>query len=140
MARKARARRAARGLAHTDTAALRREIERRAAGLLTRHETLASELAEVQAELTALGVDAGSTGRVGRGRPPGRRRARNKVTLIQALRAALKGKTMSAGQAADAVSAAGYKSKSESIVPQVRIALMKRKHFKRVERGRYTAK
>jgi hypothetical protein len=135
MARKAQNRRAARGLARTDTAALRRELERRARMLVARRDQILAELSELDAGLRALGV-AGA--RPGARR--GRRRARNKTTLVEALRAALKGKTMSAGEAAEAVTAAGYKTESPSFLMQVRIALGKKQLFKRVERGRYTAK
>jgi hypothetical protein len=128
-------RRTPRGLAHTDTAALRRELERRAGLLVARREQLLAELSELDAELQALGVAGAS-----RPGPRRRRYARNKMTLVEALRAALKGKTMSAGDAIAAIAAAGYKSTSRTLTIQVRNALAKAEHFKRVERGRYTAK
>lgn len=125
-----------RGLARTDTATLRRELERRGRVLLARRDQLLTELSELEAELRALGA-AGSP------RPGARRRrpyTRNKKSLVEALRAALKGKTMSAAEAIEAIQAAGHRIGSRTFVTQVRIALGRREHFRRVARGRYTAK
>ena len=140
MARKTSSRRTSRGLAATDTAALRRELERRERSvdaLLARRKRIASEMAAIESEIEALGGGAGSPPRGRRGAP--RRRPRNAQTLAQALAAALKGKTMSVKEAAQAVRDAGYKTTSRSFYVQVITALAKG-GFKKVARGRYTAK
>ena len=129
---------------------LNAELQRRRgqAGKLQRHhDQLATELDRLRAELEALGSLDGAVprgrgrgGRRGPGRPPGRRgRRRNKATLVDTLAAALKGRTMGVAEAAAAVKAAGYKSGARSFRIMVNTALIKGP-FKRVGRGRYTAK
>jgi hypothetical protein len=70
-----------------------------------------------------------------------RRRATNDTPLPEALHAAMKGKTMTVSEAAEAVQAAGYKTYSSSFKIMVNMALAKHtKLFKRVGRGQYTTK
>ncbi len=101
-------------LARISVADLNAELARRRgqAGALQRHhDELAAELDGLRADLEALGsIDGavprgrGRGGRRGPGRPPGRRRrGRNKTTLVEALAAALKGKTLSIADAIAAV-------------------------------------
>jgi len=66
-------------------------------------------------------------------------RPRNKATLVDALAAALKGKTMGVAEAMAAVKAGGYKSRSKNFRTMVNIALIKGP-FTRKGRGMYTAK
>jgi len=143
MARKTSTRRSAtRGLASADTASLRRELERRAQnvdGLLARRDQIVSEMARLESEIEALGGGTSTPARGRRGASPGRRRHKNAQTLTQALAAVLKDKTMSVKEAAQAVRDAGYKTTSRSFYVQVVTALAKG-GFKRVARGRYTAK
>src|SRR5436190_16918797 len=92
-------------LALISVADLNAELQRRRgqAGKLKRqHDDLATELDRLRAELEAVGSLDGAMpsgrrrgGSRGPRRPPGRPgRARNKATLVGALAAALKGKTM----------------------------------------------
>lgn len=76
------------------------------------------------------------------GRPPGpgRKRPRNESNLIEVLAAVLKGKTMGVAEAMEAVQTAGYRSSSPNFKAMVNGSLIKKKYFRRVERGRYTAK
>jgi hypothetical protein len=61
------------------------------------------------------------------------------MNLTDSLAAALKGKTVSVGDAAEAVQQAGYRTNSSNFRTQVNIALIKGP-FKRVGRGEYTAR
>ncbi len=78
-----------------------------------------------------------------RGRKPGagkgrRRKARNAVSLSDALAAALKAKSpLSVGDAMQAVKAAGYKSNSKIFRTIVNQTLAKEKRFKKISRGQY---
>ena len=82
-----------------------------------------------------------------RGRKPGpkkgarrstRKRAKNKITLPDALVAAVrKGSTVSPADAGKAVKAKGYKTTSKTFGVQVASALAKDKRFKKVGRGQY---
>ena len=128
-------------LSRIPTAQIHAELRRRqrdVAALLARREALARKLAFFDELLHGTSAQPAPTpnGAVGR-----RRRAVNAVSLPQALHAALKGKTLSVTEAADAVLKSGYKTHSKSFRIQVNIALTKHPElFKRVERGRYTAK
>jgi hypothetical protein len=116
---------------------LRREIARReryVATLERRKNKLLRRVAALDEQITAHG---GTSGRAEWG---GRRtRARNEVNLIDALAEILKGKTMSVTEAAEAVQKNGYKTTSPNFRTMVNAALLNKKKFKRVERGRYTA-
>jgi hypothetical protein len=65
---------------------------------------------------------------------------KNKVKLPDALAAVLKGATMSVAEAGAAVRKAGYKTNASRFGAVVGFALTKSGEFKRVARGRYTAK
>lgn len=67
-------------------------------------------------------------------------RAKNAMTLTQALEKVLSNKTMTVTDAADAVKDAGYRTNSNNFRTQVNIALIKSGKFKRVGRGQYTVK
>ncbi len=65
------------------------------------------------------------------------------MPLPEALHQVLKGKTLSVGEAVEAVQRAGYKTSSNNfrtIVNQQLIAAKNKKLFKKVARGQYTAK
>lgn len=120
-------------IATMSIADLHAEIRRRERGsksLLRRRQTLLKKIASLDAQIVAAG---GSPGKSAGPRP------RNEMSLVEALRQALKGKTMSVTDAAEAVQKAGYRTSSVNFRTMVAIALSNKKNkFKRVERGRYT--
>ncbi len=65
---------------------------------------------------------------------------KNEMTLVEALAKALKSKTMGVTEAMEAVQKVGYRSTSKNFGMIVNLALINSEKFKRVERGRYTAK
>lgn len=99
--------------------------------LLKRRERLLKELQAVDVEIAKHGASSGSDGR--------RLRARNAMSLIEAIRAVLDGKTMGVNEVADAVQQAGYISTSPAFRTIVNQTLINNQtKFKRVSRGRYT--
>ena len=67
-------------------------------------------------------------------------RAKNAMTLVEALAVVLKGKQMSVSEAAVAVQKAGYKTTAENFRVMVNLAFIKNKKiFKRISHGVYTA-
>jgi hypothetical protein len=121
---------------------LKKEIARRQRGLaklVAKRDALNCQIAELE----SLGIVAKPA--VKRGRKPGRKRGRKAGRapragslinlLVQALGA--KGK-LTVAEAADAVMATGYKSKSKSFKLIVNQALAKNRRFKRVGKGIYT--
>jgi hypothetical protein len=126
------------------TAELHREIRRRertASRQLRRlqrqRDKIAARLSEIDAEITR----AGGRVRVGRrGGAPGRRRPRNKTNLVEALAGVLKNATMGVTQVMEAVQRAGYRTNSPNFRTIVNQALLNKGRFKRVSRGKYTAK
>jgi len=124
---------------------LQAEIQRRMKEL----PKLIKQRDELNRRIAEMGVaDVQAEGKVARGRPKaakaakaGRRRrpkARNKVSLVDSLAAALKVKgSLSVGEAVDAVKAAGYKSNSRIFRTIVNQTLAKVKRFKKVGRGQY---
>lgn len=118
---------------------LHKEISRRrktVGALERRRATLLKKLAALDAEIAANGGTSG--GRAARA-GTGRTRARNETNLLDALKEVLKGKTMSVTDAAEAVQKAGYQTTSPNFRTIVNQTLLKKKHFKRVERGQYTS-
>jgi hypothetical protein len=119
-------------------AEINRELARRqraVAALERRRSKLLKRVAEIDAEIIANGGAAGKWSMGGRKRP------KNTVQLLDALKDVLKGKTMSVTDAAEAVQRAGYQTSSanfRTIVNQTLINNIK-KHFKRTGRGMYTA-
>jgi hypothetical protein len=115
---------------------LEREIQRRKrgmAGLLRRRERTAAKLRDLDALISSMG---GSPGRA----PGARTRPKNETNLVDALAAALKGKTMGVTEAAEAVQKAGYRTSAANFRVIVNQTLINSGKFKRVERGMYTAK
>ena len=151
-------------LASVPTADLQRELERRMSDMSQRRDELLSELDSIDRMMTGERRGpgrprrkAGRRGRPGRpkgagrrrGRPPksaamktrGRKRPRNKMNLVEALAAVLKGRTMGVTEVADAVKKSGYKTTSPNFRTIVNQALLKHKSvFDKVGRGQYTAK
>lgn len=129
-------------LASISSARLEAEIrlrERVLAPLLRRRAKVAAKLAALDRRLAALGGRAGPARRAGAAGPRGRR-AKNAKTLAETLVSVLRGKTLSVSEAAAAVKRAGYRTNSRHFRTQVNIALFKDRRFKRVSRGKYTAR
>ncbi|HMN97271.1 MAG TPA: hypothetical protein PKC43_12500 [Phycisphaerales bacterium] len=142
---------------------LQAEISRRQRGataIVKRRERLAAKLAEIDRHLVSLGIEPGSAApRRGPGRPRGSgaaarpaaaavarrgkrgRRPKNGQSLVDALHKVMTGKTLGVAEAAKAVLDEGYKTKSSNFRTVVNQTLLVNKdRFKKVERGRYTAK
>lgn len=118
-------------------AELQRELQRReqsAKGLLRRRATLAKKLEALDEQLAAMGVTA--TGIIG-GRV---KRAKNSMSLVDALHKILTGKEMGIPAIIPALATVGYRSESPNLRTMVNVALLKKSHFKRIARGVYTAK
>lgn len=105
-------------------------LERRRAGLVKKIEA-------IDAQIASNGGAIG--GRRGAAAGTGRTRARNETNLLESLREVLKGKTMSVTEVAEAVQKAGYQTTSPNFRTIVNQTLLKKKFFKRVGRGQYTA-
>ncbi len=120
---------------------LEQELRRRHAqvGKLQRkRQTLLKRLAKLDEQLSELGANAPAT-RVGRG-GGGRVRPQNKVSLVEALAAVLKGKTMTVSNAAEAVKKSGYKTNAANFRVMVNQAFIKHRNiFKKISHGHYTA-
>ena len=115
--------------------------ERAARQLATRREKLVAQIDEIDAELASFGYEVTDAPRGRRGSSGRGSRPRNEMSLVEALAKALKGKTMGVSEAADAAAALGYKSTSANFRNIVNQTLLKHPdHFKKVERGQYTAK
>jgi hypothetical protein len=122
-------------LAGLSVSELQMELRRRQRGvakLERRREKLMAELADVNAEIAGLGGSSAGVTASGR--------ARNTMTLPEALAQVLSGVEMSVTEASDAVRAAGYQSTAANFRTMVNQALLKDKRFSKVSRGRYTAK
>jgi hypothetical protein len=107
-----------------------RTLERRRAALLKKVAALDAMIAASGG--TAKGERNGAAG-------GGRIRPKNEMQLLDALKATLKGKTMGVAEVSAAVQKAGYKTTSSNFKTIVNGALLKKKYFRRVERGQYTA-
>ena len=133
-------------LGSVSTAELRRELVRREKGarrLAARRAVVARKLAALDSELLALGRSAGPLRRApGRprklGRPAGRRRARNAVSLPDAIARVVKvGGKVSPADVAGRVRKSGYRSTAAHFGMMVSNALSKDARFRRVSRGLY---
>jgi hypothetical protein len=125
-------------LAGLSLAEINRELGRRqrSVGTLERRRAkLLQQVAELDAKIAANGGAA----KGGWSRAGVRTRPKNEVQLLDALKAVLKGKTMGVAEVAVAVQKAGYQTTSPNFRTIVNQTLLKKKHFKRVERGQYTA-
>ena len=127
-------------LKNMSVAELQREISRRQRSVVTlqrRRAKLARQLASLDAQIASSGGSA--RGGWSRAAGVGRTRAKNESSLLDALAKLLKGRTMSVTEAAEAVQRAGYKTVSPNFRTIVNQTLLKKKFFKRVGRGQYTA-
>lgn len=130
----ARAGKGGSALASLSVADLQLELRRRqrvAGKLMRRRDRLMRDLQAVNEEIAAMGA-------AGEGVTPSGR-ARNSMTLPDALAEVLSGVTMSVTEAADAVRASGYHSTAANFRTMVNQALLRDKRFKKVSRGKYTA-
>jgi len=101
--------------------------------LKRRREKLHAELAEIDAQLASFGALSASGGI--------RKRPKNEKSLVETLRGVLKNKTMSVSEAAQAARDSGYMTTANNFRTIVNQTLIREnKHFKKVERGRYTAR
>lgn len=128
------------GISGVSMQVLQQELRRRqrqVGTLQRRRQTLLKRLQKLDEQLSGLGVDA-SAGRVARG-GTGRVRPQNKVSLVEALAAVLKGKTMTVSNAAEAVKKSGYKTNAANFRVMVNQAFIKHRNlFKKVSHGHYT--
>lgn len=110
------------------------KVRQREVGKLQRkRERLYTQIAEVDAELAALGA-LSTSGAV-------LRRPRNEMNLVESLAKMLNGKTMSVTEAADEVQKQGYMTTAANFRTIVNQALIREtKVFKKVSRGQYTAR
>lgn len=145
---------ASKGLAGVSTAALQAELEHRRSrlgALQSQARELESQLNSLRSEIGAFNgqVSSGKRGRpvgsknkskgIGKG-APGRKRAKNKLSLEEALVKTLKGRTLSVTDVTQAVQTdGGYKTTSDNFRTIVNQALIRSKAFKKVSRGMYTA-
>jgi hypothetical protein len=116
---------------------IRRELSRRQRHVTTlerRRQRLLQRVASIDEQIRANGGSNGVAHGLGK-----RSRARNDMSLIDALAQTLKGKTLSVTDAAEAVQQDGYKTTSPNFRTMVNAALLNKKKFKRVARGQYTA-
>ncbi len=126
----------ARSLDRLSIAELNAELRRRQRStgtLQRRYERTMAKASRLRAQIEELGGSVGGTG-------GGWTRPKNDMTLVEALAAALKGKTMSVTDVAETVQQQGYRTNSNNFRTQVNIALINSGEFKRVGRGEYTAK
>ena len=121
---------------------LQNEIRRRQMALpklIAERDALDCQIAELQ----SLGGAAAKAVVRGRpGRPAGKaKRAKNTISLADALAQALKGKqSLGVAEAVNAVLSAGYKTTSKTFKAIVNKTLLKDKRIKNVGRGRYALK
>ncbi|MGV6815124.1 MAG: hypothetical protein ACWA5W_08970 [Phycisphaerales bacterium] len=124
------------GLDAMSLAELQAELNRREKGirkLERRREKLLAELASIDADLAAVGA-LSATGGV-------RRRPRNEMNLVDSLAKVLDGKTMSVTEVTGEVQKAGYLTTAANFRTIVNQALIREnKRFKKVSRGKYTAR
>jgi len=121
---------------------LQKEIVRRQKllpTLIAQRDELDRRIAEIQ------GLDAAEAAEPTVAKAPGkirrRRRARNKISLADALAACLVGKAkVTIPEAIAGVLAAGYKSKAKTFRSVVNNMLLSDKRFKKVGRGEFTLK
>lgn len=124
-------------LSDLSLAEINRELARRQRSVGTlekRRAKLLKQLADLDGQISASGGLMKGWNRGGR-----RTRPKNDVQLLDALKNTLKGKTMGVAEVADAVQKAGYQTTSPNFRTIVNQTLLKKKHFRRVSRGQYTA-
>ena len=130
-------------------AELKKEIEAKEGQLKkfkVKRTTLTKRLGKLDKQIAQLGGEAVPSKKAGKKNAKRKvakkqKRAKNKVSLKDALVKALAGKKgMTVGEAMDAVLASGYKTTSKSFRQIVNQTLILNKQFKNVERGKYALK
>jgi hypothetical protein len=128
-------------LARVSTEALKGELLRRLEALpklIAQRDELSRQIAELEALAAVEEAPGRPRARAARKGTRKAIRAKNPVTLSEALGKALKGKeNTSIAEAAEAVLASGYKSKSKDFSNLVAMTLSKDKRFERTGRGQY---
>lgn len=129
------------GLVGLDTTELRLELlrrERTARSLIAKRNALLAKIEKIDEEIAAAGIKPNSppSGNIFGSAP----RAKNEMSLIEALQALLKGKEMGIPEIVPALKSVGYVSHSPNLRTMVNASLLKKNLFKRVGRGVYTAK
>lgn len=130
---------AKRVLSKVSTDDLAAELNRRSKSLRSlerKRDRLSQQLADIEAEIIALG---GESGAAIHGVGP-RKRPRNDMNLEEALIKLLKNKTLSVTDTAEQVQKSGYKTTSPNFRTIVNQTLINSAAFKRVSRGKYTVK
>ena len=109
-------------------------------GLVRERRVVQKRLVQIERELAMLDGSGRRGGRGGAGR--GRRRARNKMSLPEAMQGVLKkaGEAMRVGDIVTAVQRAGYRSTSANFRGIVNQTLIKDPRFKSSSRGMYQLK
>ncbi len=124
------------GAGAMSTAELQAELQRRERNvrkLERRREKLLEDLSTVEQALAEEGALSAAGGI--------RRRPRNEKNLVDSLADVLKGKEMSVTEVTQAVQQAGYMTTAANFRTIVNQALIREnKRFKKVSRGRYTAR
>ncbi|MEL6499430.1 MAG: hypothetical protein AAF937_10800 [Planctomycetota bacterium] len=120
------------------SAALQAELARRqrqASSLLKKRDRLRDQLSEIESQIAEMGATAVV------GIEPGRKRARNAESLVDAMQRVLTGTELTVTELSEAVQASGYVTTSPNFRTIVNQTLIKYpRTFKRVARGVYTAK
>jgi propanediol dehydratase large subunit len=137
------ARRALEKLSTPDLQAELRHRARQRDKLIAKRNRLVDQVEAIDGQIDELaveGIEVGSTNGRAAGKRGGRR-ARNEMSLVEAVQQALGEKPMTIPEVVDAVRAGGYQSSSPNFANMVSQALSREKKlFKRVERGVYAAK
>lgn len=117
---------------------LRKEMarrQRRVGGLMRRRDRFMTKVRALDAQISELGGAVGGAGMISV-----RKRPKNEMNLVQSLSQVLKDKTMSVTEVAEAVQKFGYQTTSPSFRTIVNQTLINSGKFKRISRGKYTAK
>lgn len=127
-------------LADMSLDALQDELNRRLQDLRDERDSLKRELDRIDAQINAIAASgARGMGITATGRP--RKRPQNADNLVESLAKLLKRRTMSVTEMSGAVQKAGYLTTSPNFRTIVNQTLINHpKRFKRVSRGKYTAK
>ncbi len=129
-------------LSTVSIAALQQEIQRRQKllpKLIAQRDALDREIAELQA--LAAPAASGKVAQATAPKGPRRRRARNRISLADALAQFAKGKAkVTVGTAMEGVLAAGYRTKSKGFRKVVNKTLLEDNRFKNVGRGEFALK
>ena len=118
-----------------------RRRERQLAMLHRKRDRLLAELESLEQEIATQAARTVSAARAQHMAADQRKRPKNTVILVEALKRVLKNQTLSVSDAAGAVQRAGYRTSSENFRTIVNQTLIgNRKRFKKISRGMYTAR